>query len=225
MQVCLVAVEPWLDTKERNLPTLKAASGKDAAKVIEDVVNQSSLKPDDWILIISANEIISFPNYTVWNHSLHEALIHIGGEPYGFNAVALSVMFMEDPAGHLYTDLPFKMFGLQPWTSGGKEALKDFKPHGDTFKLRTRIWKRGYSNLTIKLTMCNTTSNNLVPCDVDFAGKKNYPYHAQSLRFHPSFENPYVYLSSDLRKMYVLEATFGYYESTRFKVMTADYLY
>ena len=204
------------------MPTLKAASDKDAAKVIEDVVNQSLFKPDDWILIISANEIISFPNYTVFNHSLLEALIHIGREPYGFNAVALSVMFMQDHDGHPFNDLPFKMFGLQPWTSGGKE---DFKPSGDTLKLRTRIWKCGLSNISVRLIMCNTSSNHLVPCDVDFTGKNNYPYHAQSLRFHPSLEKPYVHLSTDLRKMYVLETTFGYYESTRSKVMTADYLY
>ena len=219
----LVAIKPWKDLQGRNLPTLKAASVQNSKEVIEDSINKSSFKPDDWIMVINANEVVSFPSYSVWNLSLHDVLIHIGREPYGFNAVALSVLFMHDQDGQPYSDLPFKIFGLQPWTTGGEDALEDVRPPGDTQLLSTRIWKHGHHS--VSLTMCDTLSHLVVPCDVKFIGKKQYPYHAQSLRFHPSYETPYVQLSSDLRKMYVLELAFGYYESTRNKVMTADYLY
>ena len=214
-----------MDTQGRKLPMLKAASGEEAARLIEVSINKRSFQSDDWIMVINANELVSFPHYSVWSLSLHDTLMNIGREPYGFNAVALSVLFMQDADGHSYADLPFKMLGLQPWFSGSDNNLNEFRTPNDIHKLRTRIWKHGPSNFSVNLSVCETSSGQVVPCDVTFTGKNTYPYHAQSLRFHPSWEIPFVHLHHELRKMYVLETTFGYYKSTRSYIMTDRYLY
>ena len=211
-----------MDERGRKIPTLKVASGYDIGQVIRESIKTDSFKPDDWIMVINANEVLSFPNYSAWSHSLRDTLFHIGQEPFGFNAVAMTTLFMLDLDG-FHSDLPFKIFGLQPWTIGGEDSLKDLRPPGDTQKLSTRIWKHGLYSAS--LTMCDTLSHHVVPCDVEFIGKKPYPYRAQSLRFHPSIETPYIQLPTELQKMYVLEIALGYYESTRNYIMTADYLY
>ena len=198
------------------------SSYSEIQELLQEMANGKNFKKGDWFLIMDAHEVISFPQSSALNLTLKETLTRVGQEPYGFNAVALSTFFMQDHDGTPHSDrIPFKCFTLGAWNVGFGQS-DHMRPAVDTLSHRVRIWQK--TDYPVHLGSLRTTPHPPL-CDVSFVGRNVYPYHAQSLRFHPSWKSPFTWLDPALRRMYVLETALGYLASDRKRIATAEYLY
>ena len=191
--------------------------------IIERTTNDHLFQKGDWFIVMDAHDVISFPQSSALNLTLKEALTRVGQEPYGFNAVALSIFFMQDKDGNPYPSwLPFKVFSVNAWNYGaGKNGR--LWPAVDTLKYRVRMWRKG--EYPVHFDIIPTDIGTQLIGDVHFVGRNVYPFHAQSLRFHPSCKAPYTWMDTDLKRMYALESAIGYTAADRRTVSTTEYLY
>ncbi|ELT97784.1 hypothetical protein CAPTEDRAFT_210184 [Capitella teleta] len=181
---------------------------REAFDVIIKLCDGNTYQTGDWFIILDSNDVITFNQSDALQLNLKETLQRIGSEPYGFNAVAMTIFFMQSPDGRDWTpDMPFKIFAQGVWHAAAR-ADDRLRPAVDTLKNRVRIWKKSSEPLEIALS--KTESGSEIITDVGFIGRRVYPYHALDLRFHPKFKKPYSKLAYDLRRMYVLDIALNY---------------
>ena len=217
----MVATEQTVDSSK--VSVLRVANAKDVPRVLQDKSNDKYFHQGDWFIVIDANEVISFPQSSSLNLTLKETLVRIGHEPYRFNAVALSVFFMQSKDGQApEPEYPFRIYGQDAWNVGAG-ANDELWPVVDTLKNRVHIWQKQEDEVT--LVTNETVGGVHLITDVVFTGRNVYPYHAQSLRFHPKSRSPYTWLGTELRRMYVLDTALGYTHELRKQILVHRYLY
>ena len=191
---------------------------KEVTRVIEDTVASSSYRYGDWFIVQDAHEVITIPRVYGLQLTLGEMLQMVAYEPGGFNAVATTVFFMNTTKGHRHKLVPFKVYGKGTWGDG-----KIVKPKVDTLQDRVRIWRKTFYRAKFFKSRVNVTDH--VITDVNFLGRRVYPFHLLSMRYHPRTDMPIPQLSDALATMYGLEAALGYIPDSRRSVLETRYPY
>ncbi|ELU18372.1 hypothetical protein CAPTEDRAFT_213073 [Capitella teleta] len=196
---------------------------REAFDVIIKLCDGNTYQTGDWFIIMDSNDVINFNQSHALQLNLKETLQRIGSEPYGFNAVAMTIFFMQSPDGRDWPPaMPFKIFAQGVWHAAAR-ADDRLRPAVDTLKNRVRIWKK--STQPLEISISKTEEGAEIVTDVGFLGRRVYPYHALDLRFHPKFNKPYSKLDYDLRRMYVLDIALNYQPDGREGILVDHYLY
>lgn len=188
--------------------------------VITEVFKRPYFTHGDWFFIQDAHESILTGHVPLWNVTLRDAFLQIAQEPYGFNAVAYSSIFIDEVKGSRFNKVPFKIFGLRPWDEGELELSG---PILDTLEHRVRAWRKITHKIQLKTSLSKRGDTLLT--DVNFMGRKVYPFHLLSLRMSPSRLGPKVRLEQATLRMYIMDAMIGFMPSARQNIMTKDFLY
>ena len=190
------------------------------SRIIIDVFSRPYYTRGDWFLVHDAHENILSTDMAIWNVTLREALQQVGQEPYAFNALSFSYFFIDDLSRQHANKMPFRVFGLKPWDGNNAELLG---PIVDTLEHRVKCWCKTTSRIELRTAV--TQNGNTIVTDVNFMGRKVYPFNMVSLRMSPMRIQPKMHLDDETSRMYVLDAMLGFMPSARRSIMTSTFPY
>ncbi len=229
--------------KTGNINTDKYCSGirihHSSKDIRQDIAELMKETDSDWFVIIDANEILTFGEFVANGpENLIHFFIKASINPYNFNAISSSVIFIHDDKGNMFKEsnsskLHFKIYSPGRWSE--KKGLWDKEkwevhtvfPAIDVYSHRVRVWKKIYSYLNVQ--MLQTKNGHKIISDISFNGRNAYPFNLLSVRFHPSFKgNPEkvpILTNRKLRAMYNTYSFIGYWENNRDAIISPDYIY
>ena len=183
------------------------------ATVIKTAIASKEYNYGDWFLVQDANEVITVPSTSgSANLTLRQYLQKVSYGPHCFNAVPLTVVLPNTTKAPFHKEkVPFKIHSLGTWDNSEGKTIY---PRRDTLRDKVRIWRK--TNSGVKLFTSKASMTGDIITDVHFLGRRVYPFHLMSLRFHPRTNRPNGYrVSKNLALMYGLEIGLGYATATR----------